>query len=168
MTRICLIVFALVVAGCRPEAPSSNDAALNDSGQTYLREVSIKSRQRPISVLFGESGALICEGKIETAREIISRLASSVPYDGGYSYLDVTNEQTSYRAYFKMSDMRSNSDATYVFCSEAGSSLSGAGCVLTGVFSNGCFETYVSDASTIDQFDSAATEVRHLKKRGRK
>ena len=136
---------------------------LDDANETYVKNVHIAGDKKPVSVLFGNVGAFICEGKGESAKEIYAGLANSIPYKNGYSYIDVTNEETSYRAYFKLSNIHSDQDATYLFCSGAGSELSGMGCVLSGVFPRGCFEAYISKANTLEYFDRATLAVDAVK-----
>ena len=138
MKNITLLLFFALFAGC-----SSHNHGLNENeGETYSRIIVLPSHES-VEVTFGSPSAFICNGVQESLLEINRQIAQSKPYENGFSYLDVINSISNYRAYF-MQPKRGPITA-FVMCSGAGTRLDGNSCSIAGVSGEECFETAILD-----------------------
>lgn len=150
---------SIALGGCSPQPIYPSQGILDDTGETTIKEIIVFPGRLPVAVLFGRPDAFICRGKNERAKEIGAGLSDAVASEDGYSYLDVTNDVTSYRAYFKVNDLTSGADAHYIFCSGAGSSLDAKNCGLIGVSPQGCYEAHIPGADALVEYDQTRIAI---------
>lgn len=160
--RLLGLVLLLGLAACQPQAPAPTEGVMDDSAQTYRKTIKVPNQNSEIEVLFGDKNAFICEGKRVTAEELFERRGTASLYRNGFYFIDVDQQDSSYRAYFKKEHLISPSQATYIFCSGSGSELTGAGCALAGVTDKKCFESYIAQANTIEFFDAAISALHQI------
>lgn len=157
--RLPALVLLLGLVACQPKAPTPAGGVVDDSAQTHRRTIEVPEQNAEIEVLFGDEQAFVCEGKRVTTKELFERREVSSLYRSGFYFIDVDQQDSSYRAYFKKEHLLGPSQAIYIFCSGSGSELTGVGCALAGVTDRNCFESYVAQASTIEFFDDAISEL---------
>lgn len=156
MIRFLILVALLFLGGC-DQAPF--DGSYDDRNETISRKITVPGQGSPSLVVFGKPNSRVCWGTADRAREIFEGLIQSGPYKSGYSYLDVQNAESSYRAYFRESLMRAPKDARYVFCSGTESPLIATRCDLVGISEKGCFESGTYGGADLKTIDDTFTRI---------
>ncbi len=160
MIRGSIVLLIAALIGCVDQEGDAGASIVNDANETFSRKIVFPGRTSPSSVLYGKRDAYICEGKYQTALEILEGLDRAVPHENGYSFLDVESESRSYRAYFKKTEIRSQGDAIYVFCSGAGSPLITNRCSIQRVSEKGCSSVDVLGATNFKDVDAFILELK--------